>query len=666
MRERRVSGTEVHRGDAELRELRDVGPAEFGGDFDPEVRDERRSGRKRQAWPGGGGRVDDPDVEPLEHLPDVIGGLVLGSVGREAEVDRDGGRVGNDIAGDSPADADGVESLAVFEPVDLHPSRLVLVQPRQDLAGGVDCVLPHPGAGGVCTDAAGHHLGAQCPLTAGFDPAARRLHQDREVGRQQLGTLTCDPTKSVVNVLDLLALIEHERDVPPGGRGAHGQPQADRNAALHVAAAEAPQLIAYQARREVVVGRDGVEMTGDDHALVAAELGPSNERVAVALNGEVSAAGQGRAHGVANQLLVPALRRDVDEISRQGDNVTGKVEAHATTLPWLAERLRHGRYRVAMENAQPDSGHPGAHAWGVATVTLDGTVLDAWYPQPLLGAVPERGLHEPDELTAMSGDDPIRQVRTIVIRTAIEDLQEPPADAYDVYLRLHLMSHRLVRPHGINLTGIFGLLSNVVWTSIGPCAVPDFEHVRARARAAGKVVTVTSIDKFPRMTDYVVPAGVRIADADRVRLGAHLAEGTTVMHEGFVNFNAGTLGTAMVEGRISAGVVVGDGSDIGGGASIMGTLSGGGTEVISVGENSLLGANSGIGISLGNDCVVAAGTYVTAGSRVTLPDGRVVKAAELSGQDGLLFLLNSETGALEARPRGERVGIELNADLHAN
>ncbi|HJR90568.1 MAG TPA: 2,3,4,5-tetrahydropyridine-2,6-dicarboxylate N-succinyltransferase [Aeromicrobium sp.] len=330
-----------------------------------------------------------------------------------------------------------------------------------------------------------------------------------------------------------------------------------------------------------------------------------------------------------------------------------------------------------MENAQPDrarlSGaeladdeHPGAHAWGVATVTPEGSVLDVWYPQPHLGAVPERGHHEPDELTALSGEDAIRNVRTIVIRTVIDDLREPPANAYDVYLRLHLLSHRLVRPHGLDLTGVFGLLNNVVWTSIGPCAVAGFERVRARARAAGKVVSVTSIDKFPRMTDYVVPSGVRIGDADRVRLGAHLAEGTTVMHEGFVNFNAGTLGTAMIEGRISAGVVVGNGSDVGGGASIMGTLSGGGAEVISVGENSLLGANSGIGISLGNDCVVAAGTYVTAGSKVTLPDGRVVKAAELSGQDGLLFLLNSETGILEARPRGERAGIELNADLHAN
>jgi 2,3,4,5-tetrahydropyridine-2-carboxylate N-succinyltransferase len=251
--------------------------------------------------------------------------------------------------------------------------------------------------------------------------------------------------------------------------------------------------------------------------------------------------------------------------------------------------------------------HPGAHAYGLATLTADGTVLDVWYPEPRLGAAPD---HEPEpaELTALEGDDPVRQVTQVVVLTSIDDLQAAPADAYDVWLRLHLLSHRLVRPHGLSLDGQFGLLANVVWTSIGPCAVGDFEATRARARATGRHVQVTSVDKFPRMTDYVVPTGVRIGDADRVRLGAHLAEGTTVMHEGFVNFNAGTLGHAMVEGRISAGVTVGDGSDVGGGASIMGTLSGGGKEVVSVGEGCLIGANAGIGISLGNDCVVAAGT----------------------------------------------------------
>lgn len=309
--------------------------------------------------------------------------------------------------------------------------------------------------------------------------------------------------------------------------------------------------------------------------------------------------------------------------------------------------------------------HAGAHAWGVATLTEDATVLDVWYPDPRLGPPPEHE-HEPEELTALGGEDEVRGVRRSVVHTIVDDLGSAPVDAYDAYLRLHLLSHRLVRPHGQSLDGIFGLLSTVAWTSIGPCAVPGFERVRARARAAGLNLAVTSVDKFPRMTDYVLPTGVRIGDADRVRLGAHLAEGTTVMHEGFVNFNAGTLGTAMVEGRISAGVVVGDGTDVGGGASIMGTLSGGGSQVISVGRNSLIGANAGIGISLGDDCVVAAGTYVTAGSKVTLPDGAVVKAAELSGSDGLLFLTNTENGVLEARPRGQRRGVELNAALHAN
>jgi 2,3,4,5-tetrahydropyridine-2-carboxylate N-succinyltransferase len=250
-----------------------------------------------------------------------------------------------------------------------------------------------------------------------------------------------------------------------------------------------------------------------------------------------------------------------------------------------------------------------------------------------------------------------------VVRTRIASLDDPPADAADAYLRLHLLSHRLIAPHGANLDGVFGLLSNVVWTSRGPCPVEDFEATRLRLRAAGPV-QVFGVDKFPRMTDYVVPSGVRIADADRVRLGAHLAPGTTVMHEGFVNFNAGTLGPSMVEGRISAGVVVGAHSDVGGGASIMGTLSGGGKQVVSVGERCLLGANSGIGIPLGDDCVVEAGCYITAGSKLTLPDGSVVQARELAGVDNMLFWRNSVTGALEARPRSGSWG-GLNAALHA-
>ncbi|MFC5993953.1 2,3,4,5-tetrahydropyridine-2,6-dicarboxylate N-succinyltransferase [Pseudonocardia hispaniensis] len=304
----------------------------------------------------------------------------------------------------------------------------------------------------------------------------------------------------------------------------------------------------------------------------------------------------------------------------------------------------------------------GASGTGLATVTADGTVLDTWYPAPALGSGAARDAAA--ELEPLVGADPARGVRTSIVRTEIASLADPATDAHDVYLRLHLLSARLVRPREINLDGVFGLLANVVWTNHGPCAVAGFELVRARLKARGPVV-VYGVDKFPRMVDYVLPTGVRIADADRVRLGAHLAEGTTVMHEGFVNFNAGTLGASMVEGRISAGVVLGDGSDLGGGASIMGTLSGGGKDVISVGKRCLIGANAGIGISLGNDCVVEAGLYVTAGTKVTLPDGSTLAARMLSGKDGLLLRRNSVTGAVEALPRtGD--GIALNEALHAN
>jgi 2,3,4,5-tetrahydropyridine-2,6-dicarboxylate N-succinyltransferase len=308
---------------------------------------------------------------------------------------------------------------------------------------------------------------------------------------------------------------------------------------------------------------------------------------------------------------------------------------------------------------------PGAWGFGLATTTYAGRVLDTWYPAPVLGPPDDPAGEPPAELTALEQDDEARQVRRTVVRTVLPSLDDPPADTSDAYLRLHLLSHRLVRPREANLDGIFGVLANVVWTSAGPCDVDGFEETRLRLQAAGHHVVVYGIDKFPRMVDYVVPSGVRIADADRVRLGAHLADGTTVMHEGFVNFNAGTLGSSMVEGRISAGVVVEDGSDIGGGASIMGTLSGGGTEVISIGKRCLVGANAGIMISLGDDCVVEAGCYVTSGSKVRLEGGEIVKARELSGSPGLLFRRNSLSGALEAIPRSGK-GIELNAALHSN
>jgi 2,3,4,5-tetrahydropyridine-2-carboxylate N-succinyltransferase len=305
-------------------------------------------------------------------------------------------------------------------------------------------------------------------------------------------------------------------------------------------------------------------------------------------------------------------------------------------------------------------------AWGHALVTRvengssnDGTVLDAWFH--------ELGWGESAPTTDRFTDDQhhaLRGVR-VSVATIVIDTDTAPMSAIDVYLRLHLLSHRLAKPRTLNLDGAFGLLTNVAWTNIGPILPESIDQVRWEERRSGRLLNVHGLDKFPRMTDYVVPSGVRIADANRVRLGAHLATGTTVMHEGFCNFNAGTLGASMVEGRISAGVVVGDGSDIGGGASIMGTLSGGGKEVVSIGERCLLGANAGIGISLGDECIVEAGLYVTGGSLITLPDGEVVKGRTLSGASGLLFRRNSVTGAIEATQRSGNWG-GLNAALHKN
>ena len=305
-------------------------------------------------------------------------------------------------------------------------------------------------------------------------------------------------------------------------------------------------------------------------------------------------------------------------------------------------------------------------AWGHALVTQvdngssnDGTILDAWFHELGWGeSAPTSDRTTADQHHAL------RAVR-VSVATIVIDTDSAPTNAIDVYLRLHLLSHRLAKPRTLNLDGAFGLLTNVAWTNIGPILPENINQVRWEERRSGHLLNVHGVDKFPRMTDYVVPSGVRIADANRVRLGAHLATGTTVMHEGFCNFNAGTLGASMVEGRISAGVVVGDGSDIGGGASIMGTLSGGGKEVVSIGERCLLGANAGIGISLGDECIVEAGLYVTGGSLVTLPDGEVVKGRTLSGASGLLFRRNSVTGAIEATQRSGNWG-GLNAALHKN
>lgn len=318
-----------------------------------------------------------------------------------------------------------------------------------------------------------------------------------------------------------------------------------------------------------------------------------------------------------------------------------------------------------------------AHAAGISTVALHSgidTVLDAWFPTPQLG--PRPADRDPwivpveleELLNSTAPSDELRSIELRYVNLEIH-LDAPPADTADAYLRLHLLSHRLVRPNDINLDGIFGKLPNVTWTTAGPTHPDTYAERLPLLKRHG--ITAVGIDKFPRLTDYVVPQGVRITDASRVRLGAYLAPGTTVMHEGFVNFNAGTLGASMVEGRISQGVVVGDGSDIGGGASIMGTLSGGGSHRITIGERALLGANSGVGISIGDDSVVEAGLYVTAGTKVLLPHGTEdshgepveVKASALSGAPKLLFRRNSRTGAVEAFPR-EGSGPILNAALH--
>ena len=303
-----------------------------------------------------------------------------------------------------------------------------------------------------------------------------------------------------------------------------------------------------------------------------------------------------------------------------------------------------------------------AYGVGVATQTESGQTLDCHFHSIGLGSKPAN--KQGETLSLQQDSDLIRKVKKLPVDISIE-LSVAPKDVADVYLRLHLLSHRLVKPHGVNLDNIFTILPNVVWTSVGACEINTFDQVRLALQNKYGNLTVYSVDKFPRMIDYVIPEGVRIADGDRVRLGAYLSAGTTVMHEGFVNFNAGTLGKSMVEGRISSGVVVGDGSDIGGGASIMGTLSGGGKEVISIGERTLLGANSGAGISLGDDCVIEAGVYVTAGSKILLPDGKIVKAKELSGANNLLFRRNSQSGALEVVPKsGSWSG--LNSVLHNN
>lgn len=470
--------------------------------------------------------------------------------------------------------------------------------------------------------------------------------------------------------------------IAPGEGQLHGHP------GLHVHGAAAVEHVPLPGRGHGAAGAGHggqghrVQVAGEDHAGVPAEVGAGHHGVPEAPHLEPTQGAQRGLHRVGERTLVPRDGRDVQQDGGELRDVeagSGEVGqgrggglGHASSLRTRSvfPRAASGPVVILGRMTETAAQHPSARlvsGHGLATTAADGTVLDVWFPAPVAGPLADADAALAETLRSLAADDADRGTTQSVVELEA-DLDAAPATAEDAWLRLHALSHRLVRPNELNLDGVFGLLANVVWTNFGPCAVEGFELTRARLRARG-AVNVYGVDKFPRMTDYVVPTGVRIGDADRVRLGAHLAEGTTVMHEGFVNFNAGTLGHSMVEGRISAGVVVGDGSDLGGGVSIMGTLSGGGTQKVVIGEHVLLGANSGVGISIGDDCVVEAGLYVTAGTLVTVvrpgEESRTVKAVELSGVPNLLFRRNSATGVVEVLPRAGRT-VELNAALHAN
>ncbi|MEY5145439.1 MAG: 2,3,4,5-tetrahydropyridine-2,6-dicarboxylate N-succinyltransferase [Actinomycetota bacterium] len=517
-------------------------------------------------------------------------------------------------------------------------------------------VIAHPRAGGVCTHTTGSHHGTQGSLAAGFDTGIAWFTQHRRIGDEQFRSGLMDAAQTVVLAGDLLAFIKHSGDVAAELSFVQASERDEHRGhpAFHVARADsmncaASRRVGCDASAGIPRWRHCVEVAGDHDPLSGSGLSAGDDIVAEPLDGKHGQRGQCFLDRIGKAFFVMGDAGDVDKLAEQSLNRLRQIQRHVATV-------------AAMTGAASPTHPVSGPASGIGLATYaQSTLLDVWYPSPALSAEPaavagiERGVDT----------DGLRGVRTEVVVTTIADLQAAPVDAADVYLRLHLLSHRLVAPRSINLDGIFGLLTNVAWTSAGPVAIADLIDVQLRARAKGASLQVLGVDKFPRMVDYVVPSGVRIADADRVRLGAHLAAGTTVMHEGFVNFNAGTLGASMVEGRISAGVVVGDGSDIGGGASIMGTLSGGGSEVITIGSRCLLGANSGVGISLGDDCIVEAGLYITAGSKVSLRDGTVVKARELSGQSGMLLRRNSISGAIEAVARTDS-WTGLSEHLHSN
>ena len=517
----------------------------------------------------------------------------------------------------------------------------------------------------MSSSAGGANIHVDRPVATAFDEPTRWFAQDAKLRVENFGVVACEPTQPVEVGRHFFVVVEDPGDVDIGLSELNSKFELHGNARFHVDGSAADEhlvtIARFSSHGQVVVDGNGVDVPGNQHAMGlvvtrATEMCARNDRVTIAQHGQVTCADQRFLDCVGECVFVPRHRLDVAEVFGNARDVTRQVESrrgHASSL---------GASNLVTMSA---TAHNAAWGHGLATLTADGTVLDTWFPAPALGARPaaEAEWAIPAHLTDLIGADARRRV-TVTPVTIEVDLTSAPVGASDAYLRLHLLSHLLVAPNSINLEGIFGQLENVVWTNAGPVHPADFDELRPTLLRAG--IQAQSVDRFPRLTDYVTPERVRIADASRVRLGAHLAPGTVVMHEGFVNFNAGTLGASMVEGRISQGVVVGDGSDIGGGASIMGTLSGGGTQRVSIGERSLLGANSGLGISLGNDCVVEAGLYVTAGTKVSYLDAeghKTAKAVEFSGADNLLFRRNSTTGAVEVISRSG-AGVTLNSALH--
>ena len=520
-------------------------------------------------------------------------------------------------------------------------------------------VFAHPGPRRVGLNPSGSGDDAKGAVAAALHEGVARLPEDAKISGHPLRVGGDKAAQTVSVRIDFLLVVKHPGHIVSRVVEGDGKNEVARHSPLHVDTPPPPQISVFDTGREYSGNRNRVQVAGDEDACRRSGVCSRRHRVAVSNDLEVTGTSQRRLNPVGKVLFVARHAVDIAEKTRELDdtNIDG-------------ERGGGGGHASSVSGAGVSASLVGmsagfAHGYGLQTIDSNGQVLDTWFPEPKLGAAPE-GFEPrlvPSRLSHLEGEDTLREVTRIGVGIEIS-LDEAPASVSDAYLRLHLLSHTLVLPNTISLEGIFPILPIVAFTTRGPVSVEVAEKKRIELQDAG--AHIIAIDRFGPMTNYVVPQGVRIADTSRVRLGAHLASGTTVMHEGFVNFNAGTLGHSMVEGRISQGVVVGDGSDIGGGASIMGTLSGGGKEVVSIGRRCLLGANSGVGISLGDDCVVEAGLYVTAGTKITLfGDGepRAVKARELSGSSGLLFRRNSENGAVEALPRNG-VGVTLNPALH--